>query len=293
MKKMILLILAISPLFLKAQYSAEIETWADNPVNDIWTYVGSLPPTSGSNLHKLKVEVFGGQWVNSNGETTYYISNREVIVVNKVVMGSGNDDQFTLRAFTSNSGGLDFYIFTPGNSYAAYAVRSCLLGGTNLFYNISGNGSAQQLVPVTVQALSPGILPSSNPEQQLTVNPILVTDAWGNIGVSTAKPDPAYKFSVNGKMRVKEVKVEANWADYVFDDAYRLRSLKEVEAYINDNKHLPDVPSATEVKENGINVGESNAMLLKKIEELTLYMIELKKELGMQQAEIDDLKKNR
>lgn len=71
----------------------------------------------------------------------------------------------------------------------------------------------------------------------------------------------------------------ANWSDFVFDRDYDLMTLKEVESYIKENGHLPDVPSAEEVKANGVEVGEMNAILLQKIEELTLYIIELEKKI--------------
>jgi hypothetical protein len=70
-----------------------------------------------------------------------------------------------------------------------------------------------------------------------------------------------------------------HWNDYVFHDDYKLMPLSELESFVNANKHLPEIPSEKEVIENGINIGEMNALLLKKIEELTLYVIELKKQL--------------
>lgn len=88
--------------------------------------------------------------------------------------------------------------------------------------------------------------------------------------------------SVDGLILAKEVRVavaNTHWADYVFDKSYKLKSLAEVENYINENKHLPDVPSVEEVNKNGIDVVETNAILLKKIEELTLYLIDMKKEI--------------
>lgn len=106
----------------------------------------------------------------------------------------------------------------------------------------------------------------------------------GNVGIGTTSPDPSFKLSVNGNIRSKEVKVEAGWADYVFKKDYQLKSLSDVEAYIAKNGHLPDIPSEAEVKKNGVNVGETESLLLKKIEELTLYLIEKNKEVKSQQA---------
>ncbi|UTW63536.1 hypothetical protein KFE98_05120 [bacterium SCSIO 12741] len=91
-----------------------------------------------------------------------------------------------------------------------------------------------------------------------------------------------YKLYVETGILTEKVKV-ANigtgaWADFVFEEDYSLRSLEEVESYIDENHHLPDVPSAEEVEGNGFDLAEMDAILLRKIEELTLYVIELKKE---------------
>lgn len=107
----------------------------------------------------------------------------------------------------------------------------------------------------------------------------------GRVGIGTRNPQSL--LAVNGKITAKEIQVTlVGWADFVFLKNYRLRSLYEVEEFINENGHLPEIPSAKEVEENGINLGEMDAKLLQKIEELTLYVIELKKE-------IEDLKKDR
>ena len=105
----------------------------------------------------------------------------------------------------------------------------------------------------------------------------------GKVGINTTTPRT--QFEVNGVIRATEVRVLlSNAPDYVFDDNYELRSLEEVEQFIKQNRHLPDIPSAAEMEEDGIGLSEMNKLLLQKIEELTLYMIELKKE-------IDELKK--
>lgn len=102
----------------------------------------------------------------------------------------------------------------------------------------------------------------------------------GNVAIGSDMPVSGYKLSVNGKIICTELKVKSNiWADFVFNDDYNLRKLEEVENYIKDNKHLPDVPSEKEVHENGISVGEMDAILLQKIEELTLYTIEQQKRI--------------
>jgi hypothetical protein len=85
----------------------------------------------------------------------------------------------------------------------------------------------------------------------------------GNVGIGTTTPTE--KLSVNGKIRAKEIKVEANnWPDYVFKENYNLPSLEKIESFIIENKHLPDIPSVKEVEENGISLGKMNALLLKR-----------------------------
>lgn len=82
-----------------------------------------------------------------------------------------------------------------------------------------------------------------------------------------------------------------NAADYVFDESYNLKSLSEVESYVNEHKHLPGIPSAAEMEQNGISVSAMSNMLLEKVEELTLHMIQLKKENEALKAEVKSLKK--
>ncbi|ACU03278.1 hypothetical protein [Pedobacter heparinus] len=100
----------------------------------------------------------------------------------------------------------------------------------------------------------------------------------GNMGVGIE--NPAEKLSVNGKIRAHEIKVEnTNWPDYVFTKDYQLPTLQQTEKHIKEKGHLPGIPSAAEVKANGIDLGDMNAKLLQKIEELTLYLIEKDKEI--------------
>lgn len=113
----------------------------------------------------------------------------------------------------------------------------------------------------------------------------------GMVSIGTTATPAGYKLAVGGKIVAEEliVKLQANWPDYVFESDFQLMPLREVEGYVKLNKHLPGVPTAADVKENGVAVGEMNAVLLKKIEELTLYVIELKKENEAQQKELEKL----
>jgi len=110
----------------------------------------------------------------------------------------------------------------------------------------------------------------------------------GNVGIGTSNPD-TYKLAVNGSVRAKEVVVETGWADFVFENDYELRTLEEVESFIKENGHLPEVPSANVVQEEGVKVGEAQTMLLQKIEELTLYTIDQQKQIESLKADIASL----
>lgn len=114
----------------------------------------------------------------------------------------------------------------------------------------------------------------------------------GNGNVSIGAANMGEKLEVNGTIRSKKVKVDANgWPDYVFASDYKLRSLVELEAFIKDNHHLPEVPSAAAIEKEGLDLGDMDATLMKKVEELTLYMIEMKKEIEVLRKENKKLSK--
>jgi len=148
----------------------------------------------------------------------------------------------------------------------------------------------------TLMTIAPWVDGSGNKTYQLTFNDggifyrnalftdrawggwrrLLVENSAGNVGIGTT--DPTEKLSVNGNIRAKEIKVEAtNWPDYVFENDYPITPLNEVEAFVIANKHLPGIPNGDRIAEEGISLGEMNKKLLEKIEELTLYIIDLKK----------------
>jgi len=126
----------------------------------------------------------------------------------------------------------------------------------------------------TTQAICP------NGSEEPLMLPKVVFTAEGNVGIGVT--NPLQKLVVDGMICSKEARVSVDgapcWPDYVFDDDYALTDLNELEKFVKQNRHLPGIPSAEEVVANGIELGAFQAKLLKKIEELTLYVIELKKE---------------
>jgi hypothetical protein len=112
----------------------------------------------------------------------------------------------------------------------------------------------------------------------------------GAVGIGTYTTT-GYKLAVGGNIRSKEVVVETGWADFVFAKDYKLPSLVEVEKYIKANNHLPEIPSAEEIQTNGLKVGEVQTKMMQKIEELTLYIIEMKKEIEALKIIVDQKNK--
>jgi hypothetical protein len=121
---------------------------------------------------------------------------------------------------------------------------------------------------------------------------VSIANGGGNVGIGTTDTK-GYKLGVNGSAIATSmtVKLNANWPDFVFAKTYGLRPLAEVESYIKAHSHLPEVPSAAQVAKEGINLGEMDATLLKKIEELTLYLIEQNKKIEALEKQLSEDKK--
>ncbi|MEM7298696.1 MAG: hypothetical protein AAF391_10580, partial [Bacteroidota bacterium] len=208
----------------------------------------------------------------------------------------GNDVAMTTRFFVDEDGKVGIGTTDPntklhiegtGSTYTRIANSSGntrltfgAVGGRNIIYSQNYNGSPEDL---KLQV---------NDENNFVIRPDV------SIGIGTYSTF-GYKLAVNGTIGSKEVNVEntSAWPDFVFEKDYTLKSLEEVESHIAENGHLPDVPSKEEVAVNGINLGEMDATLLQKIEELTLYLIEQNKRLmeqnelnRAQQVEIETLK---
>jgi hypothetical protein len=171
-----------------------------------------------------------------------------------------------IKGQNPNSEGMTLGAATTGN----FALTSADGGAYGLFAGVSGTGRAW---------LQAGRYDSN------VAYDLLLQSAGGNVGIGTKNPDQ--KLTVKGVIHTEEVRVDMTVAgpDYVFEKNYNLLPLSQVESYINQNKHLPEVPSAKEMEENGLNLKEMNLILLKKVEELTLHLIEMKKNQEEQQRE--------
>jgi len=121
----------------------------------------------------------------------------------------------------------------------------------------------------------------------------LFVDNAGNVSIGGTPPPPGYRLAVKGKIAATDFNVVASgsWPDYVFADDYKLRSLEETGAFIKAHKHLPNIPAAAVVEKEGFALGEMQKLMLEKIEELTLYLIEANKSIQSLQKEVEVLKK--
>jgi hypothetical protein len=217
-------------------------------------------------------------------------------------------------------------------SFKSYSQQYLPLTGGNLTGNVGIIGNFQLQVPYLgfnngavaqpSNSNNVAIFPNSNTETLDIVgwgggwrfvpgngatypSPVATIDGNGNayfaksIALGTTTLPPGYTFAVNGSAIATSftVMTYASWPDYVFKPSYHLTPLSELKTYVDLNHHLPEIPSEKEIATNGLNLGDINRLLIKKVEELTLYLIDKDKQLNnekeinnKQQQEIDQLK---
>ncbi len=176
------------------------------------------------------------------------------------------------------NGGLNFWIPWQGDEGKTGRFMNYVL-----FLKDNGNVGIGTEDPKEKLDVNGTVLFHQNDNQYLSIKNRQVVFGSENYDVNTY---------VNGKIWANEIEVSTDrWSDNVFEDDYLLKPIKEVETFIKENKHLPGVPAEKEVVENGINVAEMDAVLLKKIEELTLYVIEQENNISILKNEIKLLKK--
>jgi hypothetical protein len=212
-------------------------------------------------------------------------------------IGSNADSGNRLRLHHAGSAG---YIDYAPSLYFRSGATNVMFLGQNGNIGIGTTSPAYKLdvsgvLRTTGNALFNGNvgIGTTSPAYKLDVNGVLRTTGnalvSGNVGIGTTSP--AYKLDVSGIIRATEVKIETGGADFVFSDDYHLKPLPEVESFIKANKHLPEIPSAAEMKENeGMGIGEMQTKLLQKIEELTLYLIQQENTIRELKSEIRELK---
>ncbi|MFI5161965.1 MAG: hypothetical protein ACHQHN_11845 [Sphingobacteriales bacterium] len=168
---------------------------------------------------------------------------------------SGNTNPLTFRL---KNAGNDFYVGTEGSVAGGYFAAS--LPYSTVIYSA-----------MPIQSIVGGVAAT-------------IIQGNGNFGIGTTDTH-GYKLAVNGSAiaTTMTVKLYANWPDYVFNKTYALPKLSDVETYIDANHHLPGIPTKQQIAKDGLNLGEINELLVKKVEELTLYLIDKDKEIKHQQ----------
>jgi hypothetical protein len=216
-----------------------------------------------------------------------------IISAQDIRFSSGGDDDTKQRMIINSAGNVGIGISNPvasaqlhiasDNNHSINLSRANGTYGFRIFRNATEGAVCFQIGnnPNTWETKIK-IGEGEGPNTKLLLNP-----DGGNVGIGTLAPDA--KLTVSGQIHAQEVKVTvtAPGPDYVFEKDYKLTSLEEIKNYIDQNKHLPEVPSAKEMEKNGVQLGEMNMLLLKKIEELTLYVIEQNKKMETQQVRID------
>ncbi|WP_298731625.1 hypothetical protein [uncultured Chitinophaga sp.] len=240
-------------------------TWTDmmTLTSDGKVGIGDTDPqvklsVNGDALFKTKLSVTGDITANSN-----YITNGQIRV--------------KPTAFKGSSAGIKL------------GDGSLPLPDIEFVVSSYSSGFGTRLVPVDIQdGNGTTFLKFQSRSQSDTWNDVFTINnrtrtvaATSRLLVNNATDDGTTALRVNGDIAAKRLKVmQTGWPDYVFQPDYCLPSLLELEEYVKANRHLPDMPSAKEVEKEGLDVGEMNKKLLQKVEELTLYLIDMKKEIN-------------
>lgn len=207
---------------------------------------------------------YGQTWGSSEG------TNNDQYILN--LDKTNRFSALRLQTYTNKG----WVLFNNGKFNWIYTTNS------NLYQDVSGFPPLMTLQPDGNLGIG-----TATPKEKLDIRGNLYAE--GNVSIGTSTPGD-YKLAVNGKIRAKEIKVETSgWSDYVFEADYKLPTLAEVEQHIAEKGHLINIPSAKEVEEKGIYLGEMNKLLLEKIEELTLYTLQQEKQLQKQETTCQQL----
>jgi hypothetical protein len=285
MKKILLLILiSAAGVTTRAQ-------WSTNG-SSITYYVGSVGINTSAPMGPL--QVFGG--------ATYLQALNVGFGASQAVI---NTDAGS-KPISLQIGNTEYARLSPNGNPANFELKNSVIGALGPVLRLTGGGGTGAQAAIDLTSYDPG---SNAPSGRITITddgnyggsinflsktPGAITNglatrltimANGNVGIGTTDTK-GYLLAVNGSAIFTSawVKPYINWPDYVFDNEYALPSLSNVSSYIRQHHHLPDLPSADSIQANGVDLGGTQATLLKKIEELTLYVIDQDKSIKELQA---------
>lgn len=252
--------------YLKSNY-----TLAAMGIYDVSPYVSPNGATYG---HKTQIDAY----VNSNGSSNtgslYLFGSENNVIMGKLGLGTNvvsNNISFPNVDASEAPVGISWYTHPNGDG-TIYGIHRTPGAWSHPAYQQLRLGWPTGLV------LDPG---TEYTKSYVDIQGSGLRVSSGSVGIGTLTTGD-YKLAVEGTIGARKVKVtQQPWADYVFDENYKRLSLSDLENYIRINRHLPGIPTEAEVKKDGVDVGEMNKKLLEKIEELTLYLIELKKEVEL------------
>lgn len=245
------------------------------------------------------IKIDGNAWKRT--EVDYNITENTILEFDVRILGLGeihgilfendnavgNFDRFRMFqvAGSENWGLLDFQNYT-GSDWISYRIPVGDFFTGNFTYlvfvaNKDDDPDTQQSFFRNLRLFEKGSEPPSQPSSWI-VNGNDIHFSSGNVGVGTSTPDAP--LTIKGRIHAEEVKVDLSVPapDYVFQKEYELNTLQEVQNYIRENGHLPNIPSAEHMERHGVELGNMEMKLLEKIEELTLYLIELNQTLELQ-----------
>ena len=241
--------------------------------------IGVAAPTA-------NLEVAGG-WTNGLrvGVTSNRANTSTQLASSLAVLGNDN-----MATTVSGAVAWDFYNNGYKSSWAGTLLEHIGTGVTGMQYGLPAANQGQ----LVFQNVDNAVIGTNHSDLFISPNSQLSTAfLWdGSVGVGTTKTY-GYKLAVNGSAIFTKavVKLYGNWPDYVFTPTYQLPSLREVKAYITKHQHLAEMPTAHDIEKDGIDLGDNQAKLLKKVEELTLYVIDLNEKMEKLSLENEVLKK--
>lgn len=254
--------------------SPNMDFGASTAALEIRSKADHTPPStftvSTSSIGSTTIDLIWTTAIDDVGVTGYDV------YVGGVLHGSTSSTNYSLTGLTEST---EYSIYVKAKDAAGNSTNSIPITYTTsgTVWSLTGNGGTNPSTNFIGTTDEQGLAFRTNNSSRMYIS------ADGNVGIGTTDVATGdFKLYVETGIRTRKIKVDqlaTAWPDYIFHPRYKLPSLKEVEKFIQKYRHLPDVPSAVEVEKKGLDLGDNQAVLLRKIEELTLYLIEMDKKM--------------